>query len=107
MGLNKCPIRERLKVTQCYRCWGYGHTSRDCISEDRSGACKNCAEEGHKEAECKREPVCISCRKKGHRAGSGKCPEFKRALSRVRKEEVERSDKTSPANLVKSSENCD
>lgn len=84
IGLNSCLIMERLTVQQCYRCWGYGHLSNSCKGEDMSRKCRKCGEQGHKAQNCQRSLRCLLCKEDGHAAGSGECPEFKKALVRVR-----------------------
>lgn len=86
IGINMCSVVERVSVVQCYRCWEYGHTSRNCSGEDRSEICRMCARPGHKEVACNLGiPICLNCKVSGHKAGSGKCPEFRKALSKARR----------------------
>lgn len=84
IGLNFCPVFERLEVNQCFRCWGYGHTSKECKGEDCSSRCKRCEKEEHQARECDGAKCCMSCKNEGHAAGAGVCPEFRKALARTR-----------------------
>ncbi|ENN81886.1 hypothetical protein D910_03390 [Dendroctonus ponderosae] len=52
---------------------------------DRSKLCFACGEEGHQTRECTKEPNCPICPKKGHKAGSGNCDEFKKSLLEAKK----------------------
>lgn len=49
-----------------------------------SRVCRNCGTEGHKEKDCKGDSMCLSCKAMGHRAGTSKCPVFKRALQGIK-----------------------
>ncbi|KAJ8967957.1 hypothetical protein NQ317_003547 [Molorchus minor] len=83
IGLNQCPINEFVKVVQCYRCLKYGHRRDECReATGRAAECLRCGGNGHKAKECERAEHCVLCQKDGHRAGAGKCPEFRKALQR-------------------------
>ena len=70
--LNWCKVEERVNLTQCYRCWGYGHTADTCKEEtDRRDDCKRCGESGHRRRECEKDQRCPICNKEGHSAGTG------------------------------------
>ncbi|XP_018576384.1 zinc finger protein GIS2-like [Anoplophora glabripennis] len=84
VGINSCTVVERVNVTQCFRCWGYGHYRKECKEEDRSINCRKCGRIGHKAEECGEELCCLTCKRTGHAAGSGACPEFRKALAWVR-----------------------
>uniref|UniRef100_V5G8T2 CCHC-type domain-containing protein n=1 Tax=Anoplophora glabripennis TaxID=217634 RepID=V5G8T2_ANOGL len=85
IGLNQCPVTERIQVIQCFNCWRFGHTKVECKeSGEKSNLCRNCAGEGHKGEECDRRPKCLSCNEAGHRTGSGRCTEFRKALNKAR-----------------------
>ena len=85
VGYNWCRATERLHVTQCYKCWRYGHLAGKCASQDdRSKDCRNCGEAGHVQAQCKQQKKCPLCKKEGHRAGEGACPVLRRALKDAR-----------------------
>lgn len=90
IGLNQCLVVERLKVQQCYRCWGYGHVRNECKGEDLSLRYRKCGEQGLKVQDCRSGLRCLNCKADGHAAGSGQCPEFRNALSRGRLREREK-----------------
>lgn len=86
VGWVVCRVREIIRPLKCFRCWQYGHLSKDCRSEtDRSRCCRKCGNEGHKADDCQSEPHCLLCRGNGkevdlkHSAGSNKCAVYKRA----------------------------
>lgn len=84
VGLVKCPVEKRIILKKCFRCWSYEHVARECKGPDRSSLCYNCGKEGHSTRNCQNEPTCPMCIKSDHRAGSGKCSVFQKALSRER-----------------------
>lgn len=68
----------RLKRTQCYKCWHYGHTKDFCkASIDRRGMCFRCAAPGHVAKDCVNPACCVVCKDEGlkcdHREGSSGC----------------------------------
>ena len=86
IGLNNCGLSEKVEVTQCYRCWGYGHIAAACGgSTDRSADCKNCGGGGHSKTECKRDKSCPLCKKEGHRVGEGACAVLRQALREAKR----------------------
>ena len=85
VGYNTCRVERRVALTQCYRCWGYGHRAIECKEEiDRSKDCHNCGQTGHQMKACKREKHCPLCNKDGHRAGAGICSKTRTALKEAR-----------------------
>lgn len=55
-------VLQEERPTQCYRCLGFGHLSRNCKSTiDRSGSCYRCGEKGHSAKVCEKDPKCILC----------------------------------------------
>ena len=104
VGLNICGVTEKIELTQCYRCWGYGHVASACgAATDRSSDCRNCGAGGHSKADCEGGKRCPLCEKDGHRAGEGTCHALRRALREARrkrqselaKEEEEKEGETS------------
>ena len=87
IGWVVCRIRERAKITKCFKCLEFGHLAKFCRNGvDRSKLCRSCGNEGHIAKHCKEEPSCMFCRgdrtqDAKHIAGSNKCPVFRRALN--------------------------
>ncbi|XP_043270526.1 uncharacterized protein [Venturia canescens] len=72
-----CRVRERLTVTKCYRCLGFGLVKADCKDVDRTKCCRKCGISGHHATDCKNKPVCPLCSEVGHKevahlAGTGR-----------------------------------
>lgn len=43
IGLNLCPIVEYFKLTQCFKCFNYGHRKNEYVSvSDRTKECIKC-----------------------------------------------------------------
>ncbi|XP_046677328.1 uncharacterized protein LOC124365395 [Homalodisca vitripennis] len=77
--------------SECFRCLGYGHSSRNCKGPDRSKNCLRCGGNDHKRKDCDKS-CCFLCKDKGlggnslgHIPGSGKCSIVKAALEEVKK----------------------
>lgn len=85
IGWVACRIRRWVPVTQCYKCFKYGHTSHECTGEDLSSRCIKCGQEGHKKTECENQPKCLCCGATGHSSGTGGCKEHRKALEEARK----------------------
>ncbi|KAH1028575.1 hypothetical protein HUJ05_001920 [Dendroctonus ponderosae] len=80
-GLVQCTLEKRIMVERCIKCWSYEHSTANCNGSDRRGTCFICSKEGHVAKECKNKPQCPLCKKTGHKAGTGNCESFRRALS--------------------------
>lgn len=58
VGWKVCGATTHVTVTQCYNCWGYYHTAKQCKKKTRCGRCA----EAHQTRECKKEDRrCASC----------------------------------------------
>lgn len=92
LGWNMCRVEDFTIVTRCFKCLGYGHTSKFCTNQQ---ACSNCAE-NHHWRDCNNQnsircPNCIKANtliqnsgKKlnvNHSAFSKECPRLQRVLS--------------------------
>lgn len=86
IGLTLCSVHEKVDVVQCYKCWNYDHRRTDCKeAEDRGNRYRRCTGAGHVEADCVENTlICLSCKVEGHKTGSGRCPQFRKALSRAK-----------------------
>lgn len=85
VGMVDCSINRRINIKRCQKCWEYGHSVSACTGVDRSKHCFKCGDAEHTAQDCRKEEWCPLC-DKGHRAGSGTCALFKRALSQARRE---------------------
>ncbi|KAJ8914477.1 hypothetical protein NQ315_002749 [Exocentrus adspersus] len=85
IGLNRCSVLEKVAVLRCFKCWGYGHMAKECREQtDLSKACRKCGSLEHIANDCRNVTFCINCRKVGHLAGGRNCPEFRKALKKVK-----------------------
>nr|XP_022908717.1 uncharacterized protein LOC111420043 [Onthophagus taurus] len=84
VGLANCQIEERRDIKKCLLCWSATHLARDCPNEDRRGWCFKCGDEGRQTSTCENEERCPDCKVKGHRAGTGRCPIYRKLLNQVR-----------------------
>lgn len=83
IGWINSRVREKTTVVRCFKCWDYGHLSRNCKGPDRSGSCLRCGQEGHMAKTCSNTPSCALCQGRenhNHPAGSYKCPRLQEAL---------------------------
>jgi hypothetical protein len=91
IGWVNCRVREKLEVTRCYKCLGFGHTANRCSGPDRSKLCFKCGGQDHRANTCKATESCFLCAEAGlkgdsvlHAARSGRCPAYKQALQKLR-----------------------
>ncbi|KAL1487653.1 hypothetical protein ABEB36_015697 [Hypothenemus hampei] len=87
IGFNTCYIEREHFVVKCRKCWASGHVERECRGQDRRDRCYKCGEKGHNAKQCSGVEKCPLCLEEGHRAGSGRCRDFRRNLSMARREE--------------------
>lgn len=100
IGLSSCPVRERIDVQACFKCWEPGHRAAQCRGPDRAKLCRRCGEEGHTALKCDKEPHCPVCGKKGHRANTLRCPKVKDALEKNDKKRGGTGRTTNPQRAV-------
>jgi hypothetical protein len=104
--IHECePYSGECQVTQCFKCYKYGHTQKMCKGVNR---CGTCSQPGHKEEDCHvREDgskwKCINCPegKDNHSCWSKKCPIRQQKKAMAQKAYQERpyrfQDSTSPS----------
>lgn len=91
IGWIRCRAREKIPVTRCFQCLGFGHIARDCKGPDRSKLCRLCGNEGHMARECTQKPFCVVCNDGNvlggahHILGSAKCGSYQRGIQKTRK----------------------
>lgn len=79
IGWVMCRVRPRVTIEKCFRCHGFGHTSRNCTEQGLTTTCRRCGQTGHHEKECRAgEDRCVACDRANmsrvpHRPGSGLC----------------------------------
>lgn len=59
-GYTRCKVAEYARISQCYRCQGYGHIANKCRAT--AAVCKHCAG-SHNSQECKdlEKAKCANC----------------------------------------------
>lgn len=85
IGMVTCQMEKSIRMKRCFKCWQFDHVAKECKGLDRTALCRKCAKEGHLEKECKETEYCVLCDTGGHVTGRGKCREYKRALSKMKK----------------------
>lgn len=86
IGLVKCTAEEHVIIKRCFVCGSYDHIQEKCSVDRTKRMCFRCGKSGHIYKECNAEERCLSCKTMGHVAGSGKCPVFRRALIRMKRQ---------------------
>jgi len=91
VGWVSCRLKRRVVVQRCFRCLGYGHSSRNCGGPDRSANCLRCGGQDHKRKDCTSTLSCFLCKETGssggvhgHMPGSGQCGVFRAALEQAK-----------------------
>lgn len=90
IGWINARVRIKPTTTRCFRCLGYGHSTRTCKGPDRAKSCSLCLGESHRASSCTSPPNCAACRDineaTDHFPGSGKCVAYRQALSKHKPE---------------------
>lgn len=91
VGWVSCRVREKLAVTRCFKCLGFGHVAIRCSGPDRSKFCFKCGGQDHRASACKATESCVLCAQAGlkgdsikHASGSSRCQAYKQALQELR-----------------------
>lgn len=93
VGFNIIRAFKYFDFRQCFRCWGFGHTSTRCIRKVEESICGHCSGD-HRFKDCEHRndaPKCINCAKNitprnqsrvtvDHRPLDRNCPRYKSAL---------------------------
>lgn len=90
VGWTQCRVRPRRpEPARCYRCHGFGHSTRQCTGPDLTAACRRCGAHGHMQSSCTEgDDKCVACdRLKAtrvpHKPGSGACAARRNAISEM------------------------
>jgi hypothetical protein len=59
-----------LNIKQCYKCFGWEHTAKDCIKEHQT--CDNCGNDDHEKGNCPNPIKCVNCAE-AHKAWHKDC----------------------------------
>ncbi|KAL1489502.1 hypothetical protein ABEB36_014386 [Hypothenemus hampei] len=86
IGYVNCTLEKRFNIKQCRKCWAFDHQMNECEGPDRSKDCYRCGKSGHLQKECESKENCPLCNKE-HKIGTGRCYNFKKALSKMRRKE--------------------
>lgn len=65
------------KPLQCFKCWKFGHTGKQCKDTEHCGNCYTTEHNG-KNTNCTATSFCVTCVKNDHPSYSKKCPTFTR-----------------------------
>lgn len=85
IGWSACRVADHLRITQCFRCLGFGHIAKDCKA--RTDTCGHCAGR-HETRACQNKTMkkCFNCLSAGmqstdHSAvDSNNCPILKKRI---------------------------
>jgi len=81
----RCSLEKKIDLPRCHKCWKYDHRATECTTPDLVDTCFKCGKKGHNRSGCINEDFCPLCKTSGHRAGTSRCPVFKRSLSVARR----------------------
>lgn len=83
-----CQVRDFIVATRCFKCQGYGHTTKYCRSTN--DICGHCAMAGHIFKDCpnrNKQASCANCQKAGkahyHSVTDKECPAHITAINQV------------------------
>ncbi|CAL7932859.1 unnamed protein product [Xylocopa violacea] len=83
-----CRVQDYIVATRCYKCQGYGHTTKHCRSE--GDVCGHCAMAGHTFKNCPNKcktAACVNCKKSGkahnHSVTDKDCSSYIAAINQV------------------------
>jgi len=67
VGWTMCQVRSRtLLSVRCFRCQAFGHNSKNCTVQDRTGACWRCGKADHLMKDCVvGKDRCLTCEMAG------------------------------------------
>lgn len=88
IGWTLCRIRERVNIIRCYRCLEFGHNKSECQGEDKREMCLKCGKTDHCAKNCTEKSLCITCKRKGHRADQTRCLNIRKLIQESLKEIV-------------------
>lgn len=97
MGWSRCKVFDYVKMTRCYKCWGFFHIAKYCKKDEVCGKCAG----SHPTNDCNNDIVkCISCEndknglnlteiEKSHYVKDKNCPSFKYFLDKLKRKILE------------------
>lgn len=92
IDFSSCKVEDYVRITRCYNCQQFGHTTKNCKN---TKTCSICAAENHSHRECKipeNKAVCKNCkmfnRPHNHSVRSIECPYYQQLI----KKKKERTD---------------
>lgn len=88
IGWSCCRVRDYVAATRCYKCHGFGHTTKYCKAEHE--VCGHCAATGYAFKNCpnkSRIATCANCKRAAknsdHCVTSNTCPAYISAINQV------------------------
>lgn len=85
IGFSVYKVNEYDRIFQCFGCYGFGHSAKECKKDRR---CIRCGEPGHVGSSCRNAVSCTNCKARGqvadHMVTSTDCPEYKWRMAALR-----------------------